>query len=103
MVTVSSAKRVRRPKASDSLSTTLASGALARVAIHLGARPEEAQHFRALQRRTGLPVRSLQRELERLQRLGVVVRRRVGRTVRFPLREERSHSRRPMTMLLPCG
>jgi predicted nucleotidyltransferase len=55
--------------------------------MHLGVRPDEAQHFRALQRRSGLPVRSLQRELERLERLGVVTRRRVGRMVRFPLNE----------------
>jgi predicted nucleotidyltransferase len=82
-----SSRPVRRPKPSDPLSSLLASGALVRLVLHLGVRPDDAQHFRALQRRTGLPVRSLQRELQRLERLGVVTRHRVGRAVRFPLDE----------------
>ena len=83
-----SPRPVRRPKPSDQISAVLASGALVRLAIHLGVRPYEEQHFRSLLRRTGLPIRSLQHELQRLERLGVVTRRPVGRTVRFPLKED---------------
>lgn len=77
----------RSPKRNDALSSTLASGALARLVIDLAVRPEEAPHGRALGQRTGLTPRSLQTELVRLERLGVLQRRPDGRLVRYELNE----------------
>jgi len=56
------------------LSSALASGALARLVGYFAVRPDDAPHIRALMRNTGLTARSLQIELARLQRLGLVVR-----------------------------
>jgi len=78
----------RAPKRDDPLSTTLASGALARLAIDLAVHPEDAPHGRAIQRRTGLTPRSLHTELARLERLGIVHRRPDGRRVRYELNQE---------------
>ena len=76
------ASRPRRSrKATDPLSTVLASGALARVLTHFAVHPDDAHHLRAIQRYTGLTPRSLQIELARLQRLGLLVRRPAGRQV----------------------
>jgi predicted nucleotidyltransferase len=83
------ATRTRTAKRTDALSATLASSALARVVIDFAVRPEAASHGRALQRRTGLTPRSLQTELARLERLGIVRRRPEGRRVRYVL-DERS-------------
>lgn len=77
----------RSAKRGDALSSTLASGALARVVIDLAVHPEDAPHGRALQRRTGLTPRSLQAELARLEGLGIVQRRPEGRLVRYALNE----------------
>lgn len=77
----------RTPKRNDPLSATLASGALARLAIDFAVHPEDAPHGRALQRRVGLTPRSLQAELARLERLGIVQRRRKGRQVHYELNE----------------
>ena len=77
----------RSPKRGDALSSTLASGALARLVIDLAVHPEEAPHGRELQRRTGLTPRSLQTELARLEALGIVQRRPEGRLVRYALNE----------------
>ena len=77
----------RTTKATDPLSQTLASGALARLVRFYAANPESAPHFRALQRLTGLRSRSLQVELRRLLGLGVVVREEEGSRVRFRLDE----------------
>jgi predicted nucleotidyltransferase len=79
--------RPRTRKRTDPLSTTLASGALARVIIDLAVHPDDAPHGREIQRRTGLTPRSLQTELARLESLGVVRRRHEGRLVRYELIE----------------
>ncbi|MBW3570868.1 MAG: nucleotidyltransferase domain-containing protein [Gemmatimonadetes bacterium] len=79
--------RIRSPKRTDALSSTLASGALARVVIDLAVHPDDAPHGREIQRRTGLTPRSLQTELARLESLGVVRRRPEGRRVRYELVE----------------
>jgi predicted nucleotidyltransferase len=78
----------RAPKRTDPLSSTLASGALARLVIDFAVHPEDASHGREIQRRTGLTPRSLQTELARLESLGVVRRRLDGRLVRYELVEE---------------
>ena len=78
---------VRAPKRADLLSSVLASGALARLVIHFAVRPDERPHARALQRHTGLTPRSLQIELTRLERLGVVERRAEGHRVAYALNE----------------
>ena len=79
---------VRAPKRADPLSAVLASGALARLVTHFAVRPDEAPHTRALQRATGLTSRSLQTELARLERLGVVRREASGRHVRYAVNEQ---------------
>jgi predicted nucleotidyltransferase len=78
---------IRSAKRTDALSTTLASGAMARVVIDFAVHPEDAPHGREIQRRTGLTPRSLQTELARLESLGIVRRRREGRLVRYELIE----------------
>lgn len=78
----------RAPKRTDPLSSTLASGALARLVIDFAVHPEDASHGREIQRRTRLTPRSLQTELARLESLGVVRRRLDGRRVRYELVEE---------------
>jgi predicted nucleotidyltransferase len=79
--------RIRSPKRTDALSATLASGALARVVIDFAVHPDDAPYGREIQRRTGLTPRSLQTELARLERLGVIRRRPEGRLVRYELIE----------------
>lgn len=81
------APAARTPKRNDPLSATLASGALARLAIDFAVHPEEAPHGRALQRRAGLTPRSLQAEVARLERLGIVQRRKEGRQVHYEVNE----------------
>lgn len=70
-------------RSSGMLGSILASGALARLVALFALHPNLAIHFRALQRITGLPHRSLQIELERLQELGLLRREPVDRTVVF--------------------
>lgn len=65
------------------LSGVLASDALAKLAVQFVVRPNAALHFQALKRVTGLPNRSLQRELARLEHLGLVRRQPDGRLVRY--------------------
>lgn len=77
----------RTRKRTDPLSSTLASGALARVVIDFAVHPDDAPYGREIQRRTGLTPRSLQTELARLESLGVVRRRPEGRLVRYELIE----------------
>ncbi|HEX5869072.1 MAG TPA: nucleotidyltransferase domain-containing protein [Longimicrobium sp.] len=79
--------RTRTPKRTDALSTTLASGAMARVVIDFAVHPDDAPYGREIQRRTGLTPRSLQTELGRLESLGVIRRRKEGRLVRYELVE----------------
>ena len=78
---------VRTPKRGDALSSTLASGAMARVVIDFAVHPEDASYGREIQRRTGLTPRSLNAELARLESLGVIRRRPEGRLVRYELVE----------------
>jgi len=52
----------------------LASPAFARLVVHFALHGHEGVHVRALQRRTGLAMSSLSRELRRLESLGLVVR-----------------------------
>lgn len=61
---------------------------MARLIAHFVLHPEPSMHFRALQRHTALPHRSLQTELGRLEALGVVTRREDGRHVTFTARAE---------------
>jgi predicted nucleotidyltransferase len=70
-------------KAAESLASVLASRALASVVIYFVLHPDAALHFRALQRVTGVSSRSLQHEMTRLERLGMVLRERDGRLVRY--------------------
>lgn len=79
MISYAGPGRVRE----DSLASVLASGALARVVTHFVLHPESSLHFQGLRRVTGLPTRSLQRELARLGRLGLLRRERDGRLVRY--------------------
>jgi predicted nucleotidyltransferase len=70
------------------LGDVLASGAAARLIALFALDPSRTFHFRALQRVTGLPNRSLQIELERLTRLGLIDRETVGRTIGFSTTNE---------------
>ena len=63
--------------------TLLASPALTRLMTHFALYPRSDVHFRGLQRATQLPHRSLQLELARLERLGLISRRPDGRLVRY--------------------
>lgn len=68
------------PKASSGL---LASPALCRLVTHFVLHPHADLHFHGLKRVTGLPNRSLQLELARLERLGLIMRKVDGRLVRY--------------------
>jgi predicted nucleotidyltransferase len=61
----------------------LASPALCRLVTHLVLHPHADLHFHGLKRVTGLPNRSLQLELARLERLGLIMRKADGRLVRY--------------------
>lgn len=91
--------RIRSPKRTDALSSTLASGAMARVVIDFAVHPDDAPYGREIQRRTGLMPRSLQTELARLESLGVVRRRREGRLVRYELIESNPRWRALRTLI----
>lgn len=71
---------------SPSVSDFLRSRALARLVVHFTVHPDQRKHFRALQRHTGLGIRSLRRELERLEAHGLVeaVREDDGRFIHHP-------------------
>lgn len=77
-------RRVPRLRKSDSLlAGLLSSPALARLVAHFVLHPDHALHFRALQRHTAVPNRSLQASLSRLVALGVVTRRAERRHIIF--------------------
>jgi predicted nucleotidyltransferase len=76
-----SARRFRRSK--NPLAGMLASDALAKLSTQFVLWPGAALHFQALKRATGLPNRSLQNELARLERLGLLRREPDGRFVRY--------------------
>lgn len=66
------ARRVRRAKSADGLSSALASGAFATLVRYFTVAPERTPRLRALIRETGLGVRSVQMELARMESLGLV-------------------------------
>jgi len=66
------AHATRGLKAPNALSRALASGAFATLVRYFTVRPEHTPHGRALMRETGLRARSMQRELARMERLGLV-------------------------------
>lgn len=71
----------------------LASPALCRLATHYALHPHADLHFHGLKRATGLPNRSLQLELVRLERLGMITRKPDGRLVRYLVLPEESRWR----------
>jgi predicted nucleotidyltransferase len=87
-------KRVRavatKPRRSTGL---LTSPALCRLVTQFVLHPHADLHFRGLKRVTGLPNRSLQLELARLEQLGLVARKADGRLVRFVVQSDASRWR----------
>lgn len=78
---------------------TFASPAMARLLVHFAVRPDDAVHVRELRRLTGLGMASLQTELRRLVRLGVLSRRASGNRVEYRL--ETGHRRwQPLRSLI---
>src|SRR4051794_1945543 len=67
-------RRPAREAAPGGLGEVLASPALARLVVHFALHGHEPHHVRALQRRGGLSMSSLNRELRRLEGRGLVVR-----------------------------
>jgi predicted nucleotidyltransferase len=70
-------------RSAGSLASVLASQAMADLVTYFVLYSDAALHFRALQRATGLSSRSLQHELARLERMGLIQREREGRLVRY--------------------
>lgn len=68
------------------LTDFLGSKALARLVTHFLVHPDEGLHLRALQRHTGLGMRSLRRELDKLEGHGLLERQRAddGRLIHRP-------------------
>lgn len=89
-------------KTPSALQATFASPAMARLLLFFAVHPEEALHIRELYRRTGLGMASLQKELERFQRLGIVEKRAQGRKVvyRLNLASERWRAMRALVRKL---
>src|SRR6266571_5294659 len=73
----------RLRKSGSLLAGLLSSAALARLVAHFVLHPDQPLHFRALQRHTAVPNRSLQASLARLEALGVATRRPEGRHITF--------------------
>lgn len=71
-----------RPSA---LQATFASPAMARLLLYFALHPDEPLHIRELYRRTGLGMASLQKELDRFQRLGIIEKGREGRLLVYRL------------------
>jgi predicted nucleotidyltransferase len=80
------------------LQATFASPAMARLLLYFAVHPEEALHIRELYRRTGLGMASLQKELGRFQRLGIIQKTSEGRRVAYRLNpeSERWRAMRPL-------
>jgi predicted nucleotidyltransferase len=72
-----------RSPVDDLLSRALASKAMARLVRYFAVNPESAPHSRALERITGVSAASLKNEVDRLLELGLVLRERDGRLVRY--------------------
>ncbi len=73
----------RRVAQTPKASGLLASPARCRLVTHFVLHPHADLHFHGLKRVTGLPNRSLQMELARLERLALIARKPDGRFVRF--------------------
>lgn len=69
----------------SALQSTFASPAMARLLLFFAVHPDEAMHVRELYRRTGLGMASLQAELARFQRLGLLERKSDGRKILYRL------------------
>lgn len=69
----------------SALQATFASPAMARLLLYFALHPEEPLHIRELFRRTGLGMASLQKELDRFQRLGILEKGREGRRLVYRL------------------
>ncbi len=78
----------RLRKSDSRLASLLSSPAMARLVAHFVLHADQSMHFRALQRHTGVPNRSLQTELARLETLGVLTRQEEGRHVTFKAHTE---------------
>ena len=65
------------------LGDLLASPAFARLVVHFALHGDEPEHVRAIQRRSGLSMSSLHRELQRLERRGLVERVEKGSRVLY--------------------
>jgi predicted nucleotidyltransferase len=65
------------------MSTLLGSQAMRMLLVHFAMYPERELHLRALQRETGLGIRSLQTELPRLTEMGLIRRTDDGKHVRY--------------------
>ena len=83
---MSRAEQLNHAKARSAL--LLASPALSRLVTHYAVHPNADLHFHGLKRATGLPNRSLQIELARLQSLGLITRKPDGRLVRYLLQSD---------------
>lgn len=77
----------RSSRKDDPLASALASPAMARLIRYYAVSPEAAPHGRALERITRLSPASLKNELSRLTGLGLLVRRRDGRLIRYQANE----------------
>lgn len=71
---------------------------MARLLLFFAVHPEDALHIRELYRRTGLGMASLQKELDRFQRLGIIEKDREGRRLvyRLTLESERWRAMRAL-------
>lgn len=69
----------------SALQATFASPAMARLLVYFALHPDEPLHIRELFRRTGLGMASLQKELDRFQRLGILQKDRDGRRLVYRL------------------
>lgn len=76
-------RRSVRESRTGGLGEVLASPAFARLVLHFALHGESPQHVRALQRHAGLSMSSLHRELQRLERQGLVERIEEGSRVQY--------------------
>ncbi|HEX9938364.1 MAG TPA: nucleotidyltransferase domain-containing protein [Longimicrobium sp.] len=92
-------KAIPTSRASSLLESVFASGAMARLLVHFAVHPDDEVHVRELQRLTGMGMASLQAELRRLLRLGVLSRKTRGNRLMYRL--ETGHPRwQPLRTLI---
>lgn len=72
-------------RSGSALRSALASPAMARLLLYFALHPDDVVHVRELGRRTGLAAASIQNELRRLQRLGLIAREQAGRRLLYRL------------------